>query len=148
MGRASTRDNDKDIAFFEAIAVGHSVARAADLAGYSLSSVNRWKRENLPFRSRFLSAVNEKEDRLMQEVNRRGRDGWLEPVYYKGQVCGQVRKYSDALLKYAHEAAERSAKEITEDLARFNEDENEVDARTPAVQLILNGMKFKQADGD
>lgn len=31
---------------------------------------------------------------------RRARDGWLEPQYFKGELQGYVRKYSDSLLTF------------------------------------------------
>ena len=33
-----------------------------------------------------------------KEADFRGRLGWLEPQFYKGRVCGFIRKYSDGLL--------------------------------------------------
>ena len=33
-----------------------------------------------------------------EEMDFRGRIGWLEPKFYEGNVCGFIRKYSDALL--------------------------------------------------
>lgn len=35
---------------------------------------------------------------LEDEAWRRAREGWLEPVFYKGEKEGSVRKYSDTLL--------------------------------------------------
>lgn len=33
-----------------------------------------------------------------QEMDFRGRIGWLEPRFFEGHICGFVKKYSDALL--------------------------------------------------
>ena len=33
-----------------------------------------------------------------QEMDFRGRIGWIEPVFYEGKVCGYKQKFSDALL--------------------------------------------------
>lgn len=33
-----------------------------------------------------------------KEVRRRAIDGWMEPVFYKGEKVGEVRKFSDRLL--------------------------------------------------
>src|SRR5215510_15222793 len=35
---------------------------------------------------------------LEREADRRAREGFDEPVFHKGEVCGHVRKYSDTLL--------------------------------------------------
>lgn len=37
-------------------------------------------------------------DTLEDEAVRRARDGWDEPVFYKGEETGTVRKFSDTLL--------------------------------------------------
>lgn len=37
---------------------------------------------------------------LEDEADRRAVDGVVEDVYHQGEVVGQVRKYSDGLLKY------------------------------------------------
>lgn len=37
-------------------------------------------------------------DFIEDEAVRRATVGWDEPVYYQGNVCGQVRRYSDGLL--------------------------------------------------
>lgn len=36
--------------------------------------------------------------RLEDEARRRAVEGWLEPVHYKGERTGEVRRYSDTLL--------------------------------------------------
>lgn len=30
----------------------------------------------------------------------RASEGWLEPVYYQGVVCGHVRRFSDGLMQF------------------------------------------------
>jgi hypothetical protein len=37
---------------------------------------------------------------LEYEAGRRAYHGTLEPVYYKGEVCGEIRKYSDTLIMF------------------------------------------------
>ena len=43
-------------------------------------------------------ALAEATERLEMEARRRAHDGVLEPVFYKGDKVGTVRKYSDTLL--------------------------------------------------
>lgn len=33
-----------------------------------------------------------------EEMDFRGRIGWLEPKFFEGRICGFIKKYSDALL--------------------------------------------------
>ena|SRR5262245_12531219 len=35
---------------------------------------------------------------LEREADRRAREGWDEAVFYKGDICGYVRKFSDTML--------------------------------------------------
>lgn len=39
-------------------------------------------------------------DMMEEEARRRAVEGWNEPVYYKGECMGEVRRYSDSLLKF------------------------------------------------
>ena len=43
-------------------------------------------------------------DLLIEECRRRAYNGVDEPVFYKGEVCGQIRKYSDTLLMFKIQA--------------------------------------------
>jgi hypothetical protein len=50
------------------------------------------------YQAEFEEAHKEACDRLEQEARRRAVEGVDEPVFYKGEHCGVVRKYSDTLL--------------------------------------------------
>jgi len=54
---------------------------------------------------------------LEDEAIRRGKDGIEEPVFYQGEVCGHVRKFSDVLLMFALKA---NRPEKFRDNASFN----------------------------
>lgn len=57
-----------------------------------------WLKKDAQYRAAFEEAQQSVADTLEREAIRRGRTGWLEPVFYKGQVCARVRKWSDTLL--------------------------------------------------
>ncbi|MHC5536960.1 hypothetical protein ACYOEI_01645 [Singulisphaera rosea] len=44
-------------------------------------------------------------DTLESEARRRALDGVEKPVFYRGQKCGAIREYSDALLMFLMKAA-------------------------------------------
>ena len=49
------------------------------------------------------------------EARRRGVEGTLKPVFYKGEECGQVREYSDTLLIFllkAHDPKYRDRQQV------------------------------------
>lgn len=37
------------------------------------------------------------QENLERKVDKRAFDGYLEPVFYEGEVCGHKRKYSDTM---------------------------------------------------
>ena len=52
------------------------------------------------FRADWDEALEEARELLEAEARRRAAIGVDEPVFYKGQVVGQIRKYSDNLLMF------------------------------------------------
>jgi len=94
-------DHDKSVqakreAFLAAYAEVGTVTHAAELAGISRTSHYQWM-ENPEYVEKFREAEKQACDRLEQEVRRRAVEGVLEPVFYQGEQCGTVRKYSDYL---------------------------------------------------
>jgi hypothetical protein len=57
-----------------------------------------WLQQDPAYASAFEDAKDAVADRLEQEAARRAKEGWPEPVFYKGEVCGHVHKFSDLLL--------------------------------------------------
>jgi len=56
-------------------------------------------------------------DKVSRAVHNRAIDGWLEPVFYQGQLTGYVRKFSDRMLelqakRYVPEYRDRSAMDV------------------------------------
>jgi hypothetical protein len=93
-----TRTPDGDARFFTALENGHPVRGACEAAGYSRSSVYDWRKADREFAERWAHAVHIAGDLLEEEADRRGRDGYDEPVFFQGSEVGAKRKYSDALL--------------------------------------------------
>jgi hypothetical protein len=98
MSAKSTRTPEGDAKFFAALENGHPVRGACDAAGYSRRCVYRWRKEDQDFAVAWAEAISIAGDLLEEEADRRGRDGYDEPVYYQGEERGAKRKYSDALL--------------------------------------------------
>ena len=92
------REEKADEAFFSALADGLSVTQASREAGYSRKGVYKFRRRDPEFARRWVEALAIGFDLVMEEVERRGRDGFEEPVFYKGRVVGVRQRYSDRLL--------------------------------------------------
>ncbi|MBP6010789.1 MAG: helix-turn-helix domain-containing protein [Alphaproteobacteria bacterium] len=98
MSMPPIRSPQGDTAFFAALENGHNVRAACEAAGYARSTVYRWRREDDDFAKLWLEALGVAADLLEEEADRRGRDGYDEPVFHRGEQCGAKRKYSDGLL--------------------------------------------------
>ncbi len=98
MAATTTRTPEGDAKFFAALENGHPVRAACAMAGYARSCVYDWRKQDATFAERWKHALDIAGDLLEEEADRRGRDGYDEPVFYQGEERGQKRKYSDALL--------------------------------------------------
>lgn len=81
-----------------ALRLGFSISKACDEAGITRRSYYRWIENSSEFARLAKDAEEIGTDTLEDEALRRGRDGWLEPVYHKGFRVDSVRKFSDTLL--------------------------------------------------
>lgn len=84
---------------------------SAEMAGVSCRSIQKWRDEFPEFEEAFQSAHGKWADLLKSEVFRRAVDGWEEPVYYKGEMVGTIRKYDSNLLMFLMKQADSSFKE-------------------------------------
>lgn len=98
MPNLPTRTPDGDALFFAALENGFPVRAACEAAGYARRSVYRWRNEEKDFAEAWRDALAVAADLLEEEADRRGRDGYDEPVFFQGEQVGAKRKYSDALL--------------------------------------------------
>lgn len=88
----------KEALFLHLLSEGVSVCEACARASLARRSVYARRREDKDFATLWDEALAMAADTLEAEADRRGRDGWSEDVYYRGQVVGQRRRYSDRML--------------------------------------------------
>lgn len=86
-----------------------------------------WKAADLEFSRAWDQALESGLDALEAEARRRAFEGIEEPVFYRGQVCGYVRKYSDSLIMfllkaYRHQFRDRVQVDVNELDRRFAEE--------------------------
>ncbi|NOT39155.1 MAG: hypothetical protein HOP13_01545 [Alphaproteobacteria bacterium] len=98
MSNPSARTPESDDLFFQGLAHGYAVGRAAEAAGYAPASVYRWRHADPDFGRTWALAQEMAVDILAEEADRRGRLGVEEPVFYQGRQVGTRRRFSDALL--------------------------------------------------
>jgi len=90
----------KKAAFLAAIAECGVITRAAAIAGCDRSSHLHWLEVDPDYPAAFHAAMEAATDKLELEARRRAFEGVEEPVFYQGEVCGAVRKYSDTLMMF------------------------------------------------
>ncbi len=87
-------------AFIDALATTGNVIRACEMAGVDRRAVYRLRASDEAFAASWAEAQELGVDALEDEATRRAHEGVDEPVYYQGEVCGHVRRYSDGLLQF------------------------------------------------
>lgn len=118
-----TRFNEEAQAhFLERFAETGRHEESALYAGVSYETMRAWRKTHPDFASKFQAAERVYKEKLRREIERRGVEGWLEPVYSQGQRAlepvvdaegfvqydgegrvvqrpASVRKFSDRLLE-------------------------------------------------
>lgn len=94
------RTEEQDNIFFSSLVEGLGPTLAAEKAKYNKSSVYYFRKKFNDFKRRWKDASSHYEEALLQEVDRRGRRGVEKPVFYRGEVVGNVTEYSDTLLMF------------------------------------------------
>ena len=92
-------------AFLAAYAILGNKTRAAEAAGCDRHMHLYWLEHDHAYPVLFDKAHREATERLTEEARRRAVDGVDEPVFYKGDECGSIRRYSDTLLIFLMKGA-------------------------------------------
>ncbi|MEL6447543.1 MAG: hypothetical protein AAFQ62_06295 [Pseudomonadota bacterium] len=103
--RVTVRSDEADERLIAALKAAVPMNKAAEAAGYARASVYRWMRDeqNHPGFSEKIEEAREIArmwilDDALEAAHKRATEGWLEPVFYEGEVCGYKRRFSDTLL--------------------------------------------------
>ena len=73
---------------------------ALDVSGYKRRTIYDWRDADVEFRDRWDEAISSAVEAMEAEADRRGIEGTLKPVFYKGVECGYIREFSDTLLVF------------------------------------------------
>lgn len=85
-------------AFLTQLAECGQVRLACERASIHRTTAYAARKSDPEFAAQWETALQQAGELLEQEAWRRAHDGVDEPQFYKGTVCGTVRKYSDVLL--------------------------------------------------
>jgi hypothetical protein len=84
--------------FLAALEASGNVSAAAHRAGVHRCTAYRHRAGESDFRAAWDEALEVALDALEAEARRRALEGWEEPVFHEGKICGHIRKYADRLL--------------------------------------------------
>lgn len=84
--------------YLERLALTGKKNQSARDAGVSPNTIQELRKKNKEFAAREAEALDDVGESLEDVARGRAVEGWDEPVFYKGEECGSVRKFSDALL--------------------------------------------------
>lgn len=91
--------NARQNAFLAAFAQCGRVSEASAASGVPTNTHNTWM-QDATYREKYEEAKIHFGEILEAEADRRAFDGFLKPIYHKGELVGYERRYSDALLMF------------------------------------------------
>lgn len=86
--------------FLKAYAATCNVLHAARKAGIERRRHYAWLETDPHYAEAFSKVKEHAIDYLEAEAIRRSTAGWLEPVFYQGMKCGQVKRFDGSLLQF------------------------------------------------
>lgn len=99
MGRQGVRVTDEQRAeFLATLAVCGNMTKACEVADFNRITVYRDMEADPEFKKAVQEARRIGGEGLIDEMRRRGYEGWDEPTTYQGELIASIRKYSDTLL--------------------------------------------------
>ncbi len=87
-------------AFLSKLSKTGNVLDACKAGRITRSNVYRAREEDERFKAAWDAALDEAADLLEKEARRRAVNGVKEPVFYKGKVVGDIKRFSDSLLMF------------------------------------------------
>lgn len=92
------REKNWDRAFLDELRLTGVVSAACLIAGVGRRTVYERRDADPAFKAAWDDALEESADWLVKEARRRAEEGTLKPIYYKGELAGFEREYSDTLM--------------------------------------------------
>ena len=117
-------DSERKRRYVEILAETGEPAAARREVGVSISTIDNHRKSDLGFKEAEEEAMSFYRASLGKEIHRRGFVGVEEPVFFMGQECGRIRKYSDSL------AALHAKRHVPEYRDRSTVDQNVNDSRS------------------
>jgi hypothetical protein len=112
--------------FLEWFAKTGNVSLSAQKAKVNRQHVYTARESDEAFATAWDEAEEVAVDALEEEARRRAHDGWDEPVFYKGEQAGTIRKYDSTLLIFLLKARRPQTYRENTRVENFNFDPSEL----------------------
>ena len=138
--------------FVERLAETGRKCQTAREIGVSYGNVCRHYKKDKEFATAVEEAMDLYRDSIAEEIDRRGRIGWDEPIWYQGVQVGTVRKYDGTLLlahARRHIPEYRDKLQVDQNVAgtvSLGLDELTTDDRTQLRELLQKKVEEQQSD--
>lgn len=133
--RPDTRGVDWRPAFLAALGQGGNVTAAAQAAGIDRTTAYLMRNHDPEFARGWVDNMDRAADLLEAEARRRAVIGVEEPIVYKGQVTGAVRRYSDTLLIFLLKGARPEKFRDRVEIRHLTEDAIDAEIERLATEL-------------
>lgn len=75
-----------------------SISKAAAMIGIDRGKHYEWMAKDEKYAQQYKKVKEQIGDILEETAFKRAVEGWEEPVFYEGSICGYIRKFSDGIL--------------------------------------------------
>ncbi len=96
-GTLKKEDGERGVFLASLVDTGN-VTKACEIAKIGRRTAYNWRAADEKFAAAWEEAKQIGLEGLEDEARRRAHEGWDEPKFHDGKVCGHVRKFSDTLL--------------------------------------------------
>lgn len=138
--RRRTPKRDWRPAFLKAFAETGLVIEAAKKAKVSRSNVYDERQRNETFALAWAEIEEWTTEEMEQEAQRRAVRGVEEPIFYKGEIQGSVRKFSDTLLIFLLKARKPEVYRENVKVEHGGKVKHEVEAVDGAIDKLMEEL--------
>lgn len=126
-------------AFLDNYAETGNITTASKVAGINRCTHYEWMEQSEDYEIAFTEAQQVYLEKLEAECDRRGVEGWDEPVFYEGEECGSKRRHSDICLLFRMKRLDPSYRDgpqvVNQQNVQVNMGDDERRARIKAMIL-------------
>lgn len=98
--KSEDQNEERKAAFIELLAATGNVSESSRRSGLERRTAYNWRKADEEFRKAWDEAEQLGVDSLIDEGHRRAKRGVKKPVFWKGEIVGYHREYSDTLLMF------------------------------------------------